>query len=213
MRKKQPNQGALLERQSRLPPLAVSLCTGTLDKCEEALEQSQAELQVLLNGTIPSIDQDLVRVTDESKSFCAYREKGICFMTQAKAIEYCFTQGKHLPTAREWAVFATSKMKPGAGGLIEIKEYDQLVRDGKDVSGYYNYIGKNPGSKIDDSFYFNYIGYNKESGDLGKLFFWSSTDFTSNPNSGFNFHGTDGYIGSDYFGNSNAVRCAAGRSR
>lgn len=199
--------GRSASRSSQAAP--VEKCTGTLAECEELLRQIQAELQVLRNGAFPAIDQDLVRVTDESKSFCKSMKNGICFMTQAEAIDYCFAQGKHLPTARELALFATSKMKPGTGGLIEKKEYDELVRDGKDVSGYSRYVAKNPSGKTDDIFYFDYRGYKKEAGDLGKYGFWSSS--FSPYSDYFYLNGYNGVIG--IFGRNriNAVRCVAGR--
>lgn len=84
----------------------------------------------------------------------------ILYMNQADAINYCASQGQHLPSARELAQLAQSL---GALGISETAK-----------DGYSQVSAKNADGKA-DTFYFSYVGYNRTAGDLGNNWFWSSS--------------------------------------
>ena len=89
------------------------------------------------------------------------------FMNHQKAIQYCASQGKRLPSIRELAQLASSM---GAAGISETAK-----------EGYFPINAINADGKV-DNFYFSYSGYNSPANDLGKHWFWSSSFFSGQSN-------------------------------
>jgi hypothetical protein len=130
---------------------------------------------------------DIVRNTDGS----------IRYMNQSDAINYCASQGLHLPSIRELAQLSQSM---GAAGI------SQTAKD-----GYYHVNAKNADGKA-DSFYFRYAGYNRPAGDLGDIWFWSSSVDLYDPDFGFILYGYDGAIESTMLAYGRcSVLCARGQ--
>jgi hypothetical protein len=136
-------------------------------------------------------------------------------MNQYDAERTCREQGTRLPTARELAVYSQSL---GARGIREtahpgVVTWDTTVRaeiEQMDRDGYYPiYVANSSGQRAVD-FYFNYSGYQRPAGDLGNLWFWSSSVRPVASNYADVLNGSNGYV--DYvnrsYGNDNfAVRC------
>ncbi len=147
---------------------------------------------VLLAGLSAAADPqfgDIVRNTDGS----------IRYMNQSDAINYCTSQGQHLPSAREFAQLAQSL---GAAGISETAK-----------DGYYQDVSaKNADGKA-DSFYFSNAGYKRPAEDSGDNGFWSSS-VSSHIYSDYAyvFWSYSAYIGDwNRFSDHYAVRCARGQ--
>jgi hypothetical protein len=136
-------------------------------------------------------------------------------MNQYDAERTCREQGTRLPTARELAVYSQSL---GARGIREtahpgVVTSDTTVRaeiEQMDRDGYYPIYVANSSGQIAVDFYFNYSGYQRPAGDLGNLWFWSSSVHPVVSDSAYSLDGDGGYIAyvsrSDGTYNS-AVRC------
>jgi hypothetical protein len=162
----------------------------TLPECEQLkteLSASLAAVNARIQAPQPSPFGDIVRNADGS----------IRYMNQADAINYCASQGQHLPSARELAALSQSM---GAAGISETAK-----------NGYYQVNARNADGKT-DSFYFSSEGYNRPAGDLGNNPFWSSSIPLINPaDNGLNLVGQDGSISGYFRTYYFAVRCARGQ--
>ncbi len=161
-----------------------------------------------ISASVAVIDRDLVRASrltpGDSETFCSSVSNGVCLMSQDQAQSYCSVVGKHLPTAREWAVYAASRMVAGAaGGFSEINQ-----RTG---SNDFLISTTNPGETQTDSFYYDLRGYQQQPVDLLNYRVWSSSGIPFSKAYGFAFDGI--YGGMTYYGLNqiNAVRCASGQ--
>jgi hypothetical protein len=168
---------------------AADVCN-TLPECQQLKTQLSASLAAVdarIQALQPSPQiGDIARNTDGS----------IRYMNQADAINYCASQGQHLPSARELAQLAQSM---GAAGISETAK-----------DGYYLVNAVNADGKY-DSFYFNYSGYQQPAGDLGNNWFWSSSVDSSNSGGAFVLRGHYGFVYYGPRGLSDAVRCARGQ--
>ncbi len=170
---------------------AADVCK-TLPECQQLktqLSASMAAVDARIQALQPSPQVgDIARNTDGS----------IRYMNQADAINYCASQGQHLPSARELAQLAQSM---GAAGISETAK-----------NGYYQVSAKNADGKA-DTFYFSHAGYNRPAGDLGYNWFWSSSVVSSSLSyNAFLLDGVVGGVDYDLRGSlSYAVRCARGR--
>jgi hypothetical protein len=120
-----------------------------------------------------------------------------------------------LPTARELAVYSQSL---GARGIREtahpgVVTSDTTVRaeiEQMDRDGYYPiYVANSSGQRAVD-FYFNSSGYQRPAGDLGNLWFWSSSVHPVFSDSAYNVNGVNGVFGLDLrspYSDGSAVRC------
>ena len=136
-------------------------------------------------------------------------------MNQYDAERTCREQGTRLPTARELAVYSQSL---GARGIREtahpgVVTSDTTVRaeiEQMDRDGYYPiYVANSSGQRAVD-FYFNYSGYQRPAGDLGNLWFWSSSVHPDYSNVAYVLYGYYGFIDGDDRSSgyvSSAVRC------
>jgi hypothetical protein len=120
-------------------------------------------------------------------------------MKIAEAVQYCENQGTHLPSARELAQFA---VKLGAKGIVEACDSDDDFCQKVEAK---NIDGKN------DTFYFSAAGYRRPEGDLGKVWF-SSSSVRLNGQAGFGFslYGPYGFFGGTASDMGDAVLCVAG---
>ena len=120
-------------------------------------------------------------------------------MGQADAIQYCWIEGAHLPSARELAQLS---MSLGATGIMVSCGSDSLCHPVNET---------NPAGS--DSFNFSYAGYQRPPGDLGNNWFWSSSVYSYYPDSALGLSGFDGRIQTFYPGITEniAVRCVSGR--
>jgi hypothetical protein len=136
-------------------------------------------------------------------------------MNQYDAERTCREQGTRLPTARELAVYSQSL---GARGIRETAhpgvvtsdttvraEIEQMDRDGYPPI----YVANSSGQRAVD-FYFNYSGYQRPAGDLGNLWFWSSSVPPDASAYAYLLSGLSGdvaYYYRSYAGDLSAVRC------
>lgn len=137
-------------------------------------------------------------------------------MYRQEAIEYCESQGGHLPSFREWAQLSASL---GARGIVS-----SCV--GARIDGDFNCAGYRVtnGDETKDEFDYSSTGYQTPDlgndrtwrrtvdGDKGRKWFWSSS------NSGLSYHqiifdGSNGQFSFADYGTSFAVRCVANRNR
>jgi hypothetical protein len=125
------------------------------------------------------------------------------------ALEYCARHGMHLPSIREFAELASRPCTP------EIKGRDACGAAGISESakdGYHLIVVKDDDGMSTDYFYYSSAGYSRAAGNLGFLFFWSSSDESSSTNTGYTFDAESGEI--DAFNSraaKRAFRCAHGR--
>ena len=149
---------------------------GTLAECRTMESQTQATL-----GRIQARIRELEGSTGSGLGDILRDAKGrVRHMNQYDAERTCREQGTRLPTARELAVYSQSL---GARGIREtahpgVVTSDTTVRaeiEQMDRDGYYPiYVANSSGQRAVD-FYFNYSGYQRPAGDLGNLWFWSSS--------------------------------------
>lgn len=117
---------------------------------------------------------------------------------QDEAIEHCETKGSRLPTAREYALFA---LEFGAKEVSETENDRNYLVKGSDSEG-------NP-----DYFYFDSNGYYRPSNDLGRNWFWTSSNSPDYAEFAYVFNGILGYVSYGYRNGYNgsdryyAVRC------
>ena len=183
----------------------------TLAECRTMESQTQATL-----GRIRARIRELEGSTGSGLGDILRDASGrVRHMNQYDAERTCREQGTRLPTARELAVYSQSL---GARGIREtahpgVVMSDTTVRaeiEQMDRDGYYPiYVANSSGQRAVD-FYFNYSGYQRPAGDLGKLWFWSSSVRPAYPKYACTLDGYDGGI--DYYNRSlvydlSAVRC------
>jgi len=129
----------------------------------------------------------------------------VLLMSQYEAEKYCADKGNHLPSAREWAQFASGL---GAAGIVELDQWEDRYW------GTYYLIPAQNSEGIADHFYYAWKGYRSPQGELGKRYFWSSSLFGEAPELGaLDFDGENGSI-DNYLGFrslSAAVCCVKGR--
>jgi len=120
-------------------------------------------------------------------------------MNQDDAIDYCASQGQHLPSAKE---FAQESQSMGAAGISETAK-----------EGYYPVKAQNSDGTI-DNFYFSFAGYDRPTGDLGSTWVLSSSVKIDDTDGAYWDAGDTGgpvFI-HNTLANAGAVRCAAGPS-
>ena len=189
-----------------LPVLIVNLLAVSgyaADVCKTLPECQQLKIQ--LSASLAAVDARIqaLQPSPQVGDIARNTDGSIRYMNQADAINYCTSQGQHLPSARELAQLAQSL---GAAGISETAK-----------DGYYQVSAKNADGKA-DTFYFSYAGYNRPAGDLGNNWFWSSSVNSDDSYNAFYLYGLNGVVGNfgvvgsdlrDYDGN--AVRCARGQ--
>ena len=161
----------------------------TVAECQARIAQGQATLKQLQSGQMPApAFLDIVKNADGR----------VKTMNQAYAMQYCASQGAHLPSARELAQLS---MSLGAKGIV----------DSCDSSDNKCYPIKaiNADGRA-DSFNFSCAGYQRPEGELGNNWFWSSSVNSNFSDYAFYLSGDNGYV--VYVRNDIvAVRCVSGR--
>jgi len=163
---------------------AQPMCNALAD-CQTLHAHVDARIEALQAGQIPVF---LDTVEDASGR--------VKYLNQRDAIQYCASQGNHLPNARELARLSTSH---GAKGIVG--------SCGSDSKCYPVQATNADGTH--DKLYLSYDGYQSPAGDLGNNWFWSSSS-SSNPAFGFILIGDNGSIDRVGWINNNAVLCVAG---
>ena len=189
---------------------------GTLAECRTMESQTQATQTQATLGRIQARIRELEGSTGSGLGDILRDANGLVrHMNQYDAERTCREQGTRLPTARELAVYSQSL---GARGIREtahpgVVMSDTTVRaeiEQMDRDGYYPiYVANSSGQRAVD-FYFNYSGYQRPAGDLGNLWFWSSSVHPVYSNDAYNLNGHNGhlYYGyRSYVGVDSAVRC------
>lgn len=162
----------------------------TVAECQARIAQDQATLKQLQSCQMPApAFLDIVKNADGS----------VKTMNQADAIQYCASQGAHLPSARELAQLS---MSLGAKGIVD-------ACDSSDSSCYSVKATNADGSS--DNFNFSYAGYQRPAGELGNNWFWSSSVYSNHSDFAFGLNGNFGVVVSAYRSSNYAVRCVSGR--
>ena len=182
---------------------------GTLAECRTMESQTQATL-----GRIQARIRELEGSTGSGLGDILRDANGrVRHMNQYDAERTCREQGTRLPTARELAVYSQSL---GARGIREtahpgVVMSDTTVRaeiEQMDRDGYYPIYVANSSGQSSVDFYFNYSGYQRPAGDLGNLWFWSSSVHTYL--GAYGLSGKNGLIGPvnrSYVSDASAERC------
>ena len=122
---------------------------------------------------------EIVKRNANSEKYCyesKMESRDKCKMNLRNAEDYCRSQQKRLPTAREFALLS---MSFGAKGILEVEEYKRREAAGEDLRGF-SLVGSANGSTI-DHFYFSSSGFEPPIGqsqpvaELGTDDFWSSS--------------------------------------
>lgn len=176
-----------------------------------AMTAQAAEPQCTLPSSTPECESRIAQDRKTSKQFQApqmptffeiarNRDGSVKYMKQARAIQYCSSQGAHLPSARELVQLATSL---GARGIVASCGSDNFCYDVNVTNADGSY----------DSFKFSYAGYQRPSAnDVISVGFWSSSVGSPGSFNGIVFYSDEGYF--DHVsrrGSYEAVRCVSGR--
>ena len=184
-----------------LPVLIVNLLAVSgyaADVCKTLPERQQLKI---LSASLAAVDARIqaLQPSPQVGDIARNTDGSIRYMNQADAINYCTSQGQHLPSARELAQLAQSL---GAAGISETAK-----------DGYHPVSAKNADGKA-DTFYFRYAGYNRPAGDLGNNWFWSSSVLSGYSAYAFGLYGDSGGVGvvdrDNRASSLHAVRCARG---
>jgi hypothetical protein len=199
---------------------AAGVC-GTWPECLQQKTQLSAylaavEARIQALKPLPQLD-DIARNPDKSVRMFEYMTSFGKPLPNGDfgAVEYCASQGMHLPSARELAQIASRWCTPelagkepcGAAGISE------TAKDG------YVYVPTLSADGKADKFYFSSAGYMRPAGDLGENSFWSSSydwfDVGAYKPSIFFLSGNHGGLGGRLGGERRpvklAVRCVRGQ--
>lgn len=164
-------------------------CTlrATIAECQPRIAQDQKILKQRRAAQMPTF-LDIAKNADGS----------LKYMNHADAIQYCSSQGAHLPSARELAQLSKSF---GARGIVRSCGLDKKCLSILAINA----------DGTSDSFNYSYAGYQRPSGDLGDGWFWSSSVLPVVSNGAYGLNTDYGAIDVGVVDHDSTVRCVLRR--